>query len=469
MEYGKQQDGDTKHDDYPPETDGGDLGPAVAKSTTKQDEAQAQSLIGLVLTGEDPRSLMNNVIDQIHETVLNERGGGPFHIGSKVKVNTAGSYPGVDGGMVSLTQHEAVAIINPFLGEHGKDAMVLLSDGKTRAILPFKVLGEQVGYLAEDDPLTGPELGVPAATGSVFTKPSRAQGEPEPDDVDAAQSPGASDAVSIEGPYQGQPEPDADPDAAKFGQSAPLTRAGVATEQRRMLLKAIDAVSESTPDSRLRYVMSIRSRIESTRNPRLLSRMVEMVFSKKSQFSLSQLEQELDKDKKDDDDKDADSPFPVKKTEQSDKDDKDAKSAWPPKKDDDDKDKPAAGQFSAKSEQTDDKDDKDDDDDKDESLRARLNRIREQSKFNFTETDDDKDDDDKVDFKPDEETPGEKECKEADDDKDKTPDPGDKDHDSPQGSPGKNPSAPGVTESVRREAKAAVKSLFTRIDESVKQ
>lgn len=235
-----KKDGDQTHDGYPKKTSSNlavtdqskiTKGPLRAESKMNTAEAQAKSLINLVLCGEDPSNLMNTAIDVIKEDVLQELGGGPLHVGSTTNINTSGSYDTPDGKSIYLPQHEVVSIINPHLGDHGKDMLVLCSDGVTKAIIPFKMLGEQTGWFCEGSPLTGPDgFMMPAKTGYHLAKDGSAQGEKLPSDVASAQKSGSSSPVQISGKAQGQSEPDDDSSASKLGQSTPSVKPGIAVE-----------------------------------------------------------------------------------------------------------------------------------------------------------------------------------------------------------------------------------------------
>lgn len=570
---GKQQDGDQMHDGWPKPNSSALAASDQSSITTGplKAEAQAHSLVGLVLAGENPMKLMNRVIDQIHEACIKEEGGGPYHIGSTVRINTAGTYEKVGGGSQSIGYRDCVSIVNPFLGEQGKDAMVLLGDGITRCIVPWKSLGESVGWLKEADVDTGPDafMGKPQ-TGSQLTADGEPQDDAEPKDMPSAQSAGASSPVTLGGDsqVQGDSAPDDEASARTAGQSTPSVMPGKAVEQRRECLQALSMFMETASDGDYRKMNEIKRRLESTRNARLVGMVHTMLFSESKQYSLGRMLQVVEQEDppKSDDDADKDNPFPPKPKDEKcwgGRREADDDNPFPPKKDDDETEPkpesdedpmdPGAGQFGGtrtgeqdddedpsdptkplqpaeddapggagpgvtppmEDEPTDDDEPKDDDDDmppmesrrprrsRTESVAAKMKRIYGEDVFPGMTGDSasggqpardasagmtgDATDDagkkktDKAGVTGDvaEEMCPDCNCDpcecppqtEADDDK---PDPGKKDYTSPQGEPGKNPSAPGVKESkqdraakqsLREGYKSAVSSIFRRLDE----
>jgi hypothetical protein len=130
---------------------------------------QINGLIDLVLQGEDPSELTVNVMEEIAEGY----GNGPYPIGSSVKLNQSWSGEDIEGKSLSLNKGSVVSIVHSNLGKTGHDKMVLLN-GKTKAIVPLKVLGEQsesnikkkesskkVKYLGDNEPKNNPITTVP--------------------------------------------------------------------------------------------------------------------------------------------------------------------------------------------------------------------------------------------------------------------------------------------------------------------
>lgn len=357
---GKAVDGGQSHDGYPQVTKGDMADKDQSQITTgplkAEAVAQAHSLVGLVLAGENPMKLMNRVIDQIHESVIKEEGGGPYHVGSTVRINTAGTYEKIGGGSQSLGYRDVVSIINPFLGEQGKDAMVLMSDGVTRCIVPWKSLGESIGWLKEADVDTGPDafMGKPQ-TGKQLTADGEFQDDKEYSDAKGAQPSGAGSPVTLGGDsqVQGDGAPGDEPSARAAGQSAPSTLPkDQAVEQRREVLQALDMFMEASKQlADYRRMNEIRRHMESTRNIGLIGKVHGMLFSESKNFSIKQVARvvEQDEPKKDDDDKD--NPFPQKEKCWSAKREGDDDMPFPkkdddePKEGDEDPDDKGAGQF----------------------------------------------------------------------------------------------------------------------------
>jgi hypothetical protein len=186
-------------------------------------EMQANGLIDLVIAGEDPNEIMQNTIAQIHEG----SGGGPYPIGSTVNINQSYTAETTDGKSVSLKQGDVVSIVAPNMGEDGQDKMVLLSDGATKAIVPLKVLGENIEEAAMVH--VGPAgHEVPPKTGQSAAKDSTVIGDPAPKDVPepkAQKQPSSHPAAA-----QDDPAPKDDKSAQKPGQSAPAAMGGKAVE-----------------------------------------------------------------------------------------------------------------------------------------------------------------------------------------------------------------------------------------------
>jgi len=132
---------------------------------------RVNNLIDLVLQGEDPIELASSVIEEIEEGY----GNGPYPIGSKVKLNQSWSGDDIAGKSLSLNKGSVVSILTSNEGKTGHDRMVLYN-GKTKAILPLEVLGEQdqstpnmknkepskkVKYLGGNEPKNSPITTVP--------------------------------------------------------------------------------------------------------------------------------------------------------------------------------------------------------------------------------------------------------------------------------------------------------------------
>jgi hypothetical protein len=99
---------------------------------------QVNGLIDLVLQGEDPTEIAANVMEEIYEGY----GNGPYPIGSSVKLNQSWSGEDIEGKSLSLSKGSVVSVIHTNMGDTGHDKMVLYN-GKTKAVVPLKILGEQ--------------------------------------------------------------------------------------------------------------------------------------------------------------------------------------------------------------------------------------------------------------------------------------------------------------------------------------
>lgn len=111
-------------------------------------EAQAEGLVHLVAEDNiDPTDLMHSVLVEIFEGY----GGGPYPIGSFVRVNQSWSGSDLTGNNVSLSKGDVVSVLLPNLGEQGYDKLVLLDDGVTRVVVPLKVLGDSIIEQDDDD------------------------------------------------------------------------------------------------------------------------------------------------------------------------------------------------------------------------------------------------------------------------------------------------------------------------------
>ena len=92
----------------------------MSMKLTESDLHHATNLIDLVLDGANPSELMQNVLQEITEG----EGNGPFHIGSKVKINRAVTVETVDGKSASLSQGDVVGIIGQ-AGPTGADRVLI--------------------------------------------------------------------------------------------------------------------------------------------------------------------------------------------------------------------------------------------------------------------------------------------------------------------------------------------------------
>jgi len=192
-------------------------------------EDQVGGLIDLVLDGQNAEELIDGVYDEIQEG----QGGGPFPIGSRVKINKGWSGEGVDGGNVSVSRGDVVSVVMPNLGKQGQDRMVLLADGKTRVVVPFAILGEN---LEEQNMLKqGPKgHAVSAAKGKLGgTVSGKAQGDhTTPEQTALKPMPGLKKPVgSMPSMYQGKGKPKDASTAQMMGQMAPATISGKTVEQ----------------------------------------------------------------------------------------------------------------------------------------------------------------------------------------------------------------------------------------------
>lgn len=191
-------------------------------------EEQVSGLIDLVLDGQDPEELINSVFEEINEGP----GNGPYHIGSKVKINTGWSGEGVDGRTVSVSKGDVVSVVMANLGEEGQDRMVLLSDGKTRVVVPYAILGEG---LEEQESLDKGPKGheVPPAKGKLGgVVRGKAQGDNQtPEQIALRTIPGSKKPLgSIPGTYTGRGKPKDSPTAQMMGMLVPSSISGKTVE-----------------------------------------------------------------------------------------------------------------------------------------------------------------------------------------------------------------------------------------------
>lgn len=201
---------------------------------------QARGLIKLASRGYDPNRLIEHTVKEIRE------GAGPYHIGSSVKINQPWTGAAIDGGSVSLNKGDVVSIVQTNLGEQGQDKMILLSDGKTRTVVPLKVLGEKV---VEADVMTGPDefmddASVPPPVGAIDGQPQGDAASFEDEEPSEASGLGTPSA-QLGGNAQGQPEPSQDP-AAQVPGSDQMTASAVAVEAVKRRLNSMLSETKST-------------------------------------------------------------------------------------------------------------------------------------------------------------------------------------------------------------------------------
>lgn len=221
-------------------------------------EDQVGGMIDAVLAGQDVEEMIDATVSEIHEG----SGGGPYPIGSTVKMNQPWVGMDVAGKPVSLSKGEVVSVVMPNLGEHGTEKLVLLPDGITRTVVPLNVLGEQAeveeghsdgGYAGAGGDTTNPKKGpsgykVPPAAGPLGgMKPGKLQGDAaKPKDAPSAQTRGSGKPSSHMGKPQGQGMPGDDPSAQAPGSKAPSSHAGVAVED--FVAQKIDALLDEAGD-----------------------------------------------------------------------------------------------------------------------------------------------------------------------------------------------------------------------------
>lgn len=486
----KATDGGKEADGYPKKT-AGDLSDKDKSSITSgplkvENELQAKQLISLVVAGQDPVKLMTHAIEQISEN------SGPYHIGSKVKINRAATVEKVGGGSLSLSRGDVVSVVQANLGEHGTDKMVLLSDGATRAIVPMIAMGESVDVGPDAYMMTD-------KSGKPLSAPSKAQGDAEPTDDAAAQKAGSSTSVTHPSTAQGAAEPDDDAAASKAGQGTPAVLPGKAVEAKKEILQNIAMAMESETNlNNYKVLTGMRRAVESFNNVKQIARLHEMLFGKK-EYTIEQFKAKVEKYEADAKDKDKDEDDDDKKPFGGDK--KNMKSEADDKDKDKDEDDDADDKKDKKDEASDKDDDKDEDDDDDKKDKKDESRRREAKGDKDDDKDEDDDDvndpsrksegkdDDEKDEDDDDDDKDKKDKKEdKDDDKDKKPNPFAKkesrrseadvgsggmqpasggnnpDKEPSAGKPGKNPSSTaGMKEAVAK----GFTSLFRRVDEDV--
>jgi len=407
MKYGND-DGGQAHDGYPKKTSSA----LAVKDSSKKNQGgvkeQADSLIDLVLGGEDPTELMDNTIAQIKEQNLEEGGAGPYPIGSRVKVNTGGTFEKVGGGTIAIPKGAVVSVVNPFLGEKGTDKLVLLADGKTKALVPLAVLGESEGWLSEQMGPKGHE--VPGATGKPSATPSKPVGSSLPSDLPAAQKKGSmKPAAQTSSTAVGDAAPTDDKSAQSKGSSTPAgLNPSKALEHHNEVLQALDMMLENCTDAEFRTITNFRKLFDESKDMDLLNKVHPMLFSEDEQYSISDLNSIMQEFSEQDDNGNGNDKNGKKKTMPN-----------PFNKKKDKKDQKPPMKMGSEDESVDEKGDK--------------KPFPGAPPFGSKKKD--------------------KEKKEAQ-----------SDHQSPQGKPGKNPTPPGLKES---EVKSAMSSIFSRIDEDV--
>lgn len=227
----------------------------VADKSRVMPEHQVIGMINAILAGQDVEETVDAVVSEIREG----QGGGPYPIGSSVKLNQP--WVGMDtaGKPVSLSKGDIVTILMPNLGEQGQDKMVLLPGGADKAVLPLDILGEAVleghsdgGFAGVGGDTTDPKKGpsgykVPPATGPTGgMKHGKAQGmAPQPKDVALPEPKGMTTPSSNPSVPQGQAKPKDDPAAQKTGSKAPSSHPSVTVED---VAGMFEQLLDETPD-----------------------------------------------------------------------------------------------------------------------------------------------------------------------------------------------------------------------------
>jgi hypothetical protein len=230
-------------------------------------------LINLAARGVNPNKLIDGMVKEIRE------GAGPYHIGSTVRINQPWAGSAIGGGSVSLNKGDVVSIVQANLGEQGQDKMILLSDGKTRAIVPLKVLGEKI--LEQDPTKEGPsdfmnDAPVPGPSGAID---GTQQGDgTTPEDAERPEKTGQGSPASLQGgDAQGQPEPGQDP-AAQVVTGDTKTAAAVAVEAVHRKLESM--LSKSGP-SLYKRINEVSRKLRSARSLGAYAEVYEMLFGDK--------------------------------------------------------------------------------------------------------------------------------------------------------------------------------------------
>lgn len=304
MGYGNDDGGQT-HDGYPKKTAASLTVKDQSKVTTgplkKESADQAMSLIDLVLAGADPGQVMSDTISQIDEG----QGGGPYPIGSGVRINQAYTAEKVGGGTQVVKQGDTVYVVQTNLGEHGTDKMVLLSDGSTKVIVPLSALGEA-------DVSTGPSgHEVTPASGSSSSADSKPVGASGVTDNKSAQSKGSSSASSHPSTAQGQSQPGDNAAAQKKGSG---TAAGLnpskAVEARGEIVQNIDMMldEEGLDANSYKRVNEMRRKVEALNPERhddtvVIAELHGMLFDKENEYAFEKLEAVIESGDRNGDDK----------------------------------------------------------------------------------------------------------------------------------------------------------------------
>jgi len=276
----------------------------IKEASTKRSASQADDLIERVLKGADPKKLMLGTIKSIKEG----KGSGPYPMGSFVKMNQAGTFEKIGGGTVTINKGDTVSIVNPHLGENGYSKLVLLPDGVTKAVVPLAVLGEQEGDM---------DGTIPDATGTAVTVDPEILGDPEPDDevnVDAL----GGDQQVVDPEVLGDPEPENElnPDAdgtedgvvdqTVLGDPEPTTSAeSVAFRATKAeVMQCLEMLLDGDKDANsYRRVNELRRAVAKSSSRKAVNSAYSMLFSEES-YPFSKIEKCFEQDDMDDDEED---------------------------------------------------------------------------------------------------------------------------------------------------------------------
>lgn len=215
-------------------------------------------LIQLAVDGGDPNEIMQEAYLQIHEGSA-----GPYPIGSTVRVNQAWS-----GDGVSLSKGDVVSIVQTSLGENGTEKMVLLPDGKTKAVVPLKVLGESIGM--------GPSgHAVPSAKGSPSVMGAHYQGTSKTPEASQMMQPGTSGKAHKPSVFQGDKAPMDAAGAQKMGSKKPSQHMSKAVEA---VFDALNDMAESGDDSTFRKMTTFMRQLENLDDAGAYAELYEMIY-----------------------------------------------------------------------------------------------------------------------------------------------------------------------------------------------
>ena len=153
------------------------------RAVSESSLAQAEQLIDQVLEGADAETLIDATSKFIKE------GQGPFDMGIKVKINQSWSGTDHRGKPISFTEGDTVWVSNTVAGNFGH-SRVVTPDGVARAVVPLKILGEQIEESTPKGHI------VPSATGSRMAKAGRVLGAPWPHTVAHLRVSGPATAIS---------------------------------------------------------------------------------------------------------------------------------------------------------------------------------------------------------------------------------------------------------------------------------